>query len=165
MEFLNIGRLENTNIGTLEHWTLEHWSIRTLEHLNIWIFEHLNIGTLEHWNIRTLENLNIGSLEHWNIGTFEHLNIWTFEHLNIWTRVWHSWKFCHKWIYEYICIKKTTQMNVWKYSYRKIDTNEYPNKYLYCKLYKCLSIFKYSISFCTLTHSGTNVRIYSFKQT
>ena len=37
-------------------------------------------------------------------------------------------------IYEYIRIKKITRMNVRKYSYRKFDTNECPNKYWSWKL-------------------------------
>ena len=36
------------------------------------------------------------------------------------TRVWHSWKFGHKWISEYIRIKKFTRTNIRIYSYQKI---------------------------------------------
>ena len=80
------------------------------------------------------------------------------------SRVWHSWKLCtnecpnifvstklHQWISEYIHINF-------------FDTNECPNKYLYWKLHEYSNIFEYSSRFYTLTHSPTNVRIYSYKQ-
>ena len=67
------------------------------------------------------------------------------------TRVWHSWKFWYEWISEYI------HTNFF-------DTNECPNKYSYWKLHEYSNIFEYSSRFYTLTHSPTNVRIYSSKQ-
>ena len=57
----------------------------------------------------------------------------------------------HEWISEYI------HTNFY-------DTNECPNKYSYWKLHEYSNIFKYSSRFYTLTHSPTNVRIYSYKQ-
>ena len=103
-------------------------------------------------------------------------------------RVWHSFGFWHERISKYIRVKKITRTNiriysydtneypnvfVWNclrrtniriYSYQNFDTNEYPNKYLYWKLYEYWNIFEYSLSSYTLTHSRTNIRIYSFKQ-
>ena len=67
-------------------------------------------------------------------------------------------------ISEYICIKKFTRTNIWIYSYKKFDSNECPNKYSYWKLCEYSNILEYSSSFYTLTHSRTNVRIYSYKQ-
>ena len=57
----------------------------------------------------------------------------------------------HEWISEYI------HTNFF-------DTNECPNKYSYWKLHEYSNIFEYSSWFYTLTHSPTNVRIYSYKQ-
>ena len=57
----------------------------------------------------------------------------------------------HEWISEYI------HTNFF-------DTNECPNKYSYWKLHEYSNIFEYSSRFYTLTHSPTNVRIYSYKQ-
>ena len=57
----------------------------------------------------------------------------------------------HEWISEYIHINF-------------FDTNECPNKYSYWKLHEYSNIFEYSSRFYTLTHSPTNVRIYSYKQ-
>ena len=57
----------------------------------------------------------------------------------------------HEWISEYI------HTNFF-------DTNECPNKYSYWKLHEYSYIFEYSSRFYTLTHSPTNVRIYSYKQ-
>ena len=57
----------------------------------------------------------------------------------------------HEWISEYI------HANFF-------DTNECPNKYLYWKLHEYSNIFEYSSRFYTLTHSPTNVWIYSYKQ-
>ena len=57
----------------------------------------------------------------------------------------------HEWISEYI------HTNF-------LDTNECPNKYSYWKLHEYSNIFEYSSRFYTLTHSPTNVRIYSYKQ-
>ena len=59
-------------------------------------------------------------------------------------RVWHSWRFLYEWMSEYI---RTTFF----------DKNESSNKYLYWKLHE------YSSRFYTLTHSPTNVWIYSYK--
>ena len=56
----------------------------------------------------------------------------------------------HEWISEYIHIN--------------LLTNECPNKYSYWKLHEYSNIFKYSSRFYTLTHSPTNVWIYSYKQ-
>ena len=83
---------------------------------------------------------------------------WNSWHLMIRFRVWHSWKFPHKQISEYIHIKKIIRTNVQIYSYKKFHKNECPNKYLSWKLYE------YSTSFHTLKHSQTNVRIYSYKE-
>ena len=57
----------------------------------------------------------------------------------------------HEWISEYI------HTNLF-------DTNECPNQYSYWKLHEYSNIFEYSSRFYTLTHSPTNVRIYSYKQ-
>ena len=57
----------------------------------------------------------------------------------------------HEWISEYIHINF-------------FDTSECPNKYSYWKLNEYSNIFEYSFWFYTLTHSPTNVRIYSYKQ-
>ena len=57
----------------------------------------------------------------------------------------------HKWISEYI------HTNFF-------DTNECPNKYSYWKWHEYSNVFEYSSRFYTLTHSPTNVRIYSYKQ-
>ena len=60
----------------------------------------------------------------------------------------------------------STQTNVRIYSYRKIDANECPNKWLCQKLYKYLNLFKYSNCFHTLTHfkCNTNKCPYIFVQ-
>ena len=73
-----------------------------------------------------------------NFDTNECLNIF------VWTKL-------HEWISEYIHIIV-------------FDTNECPNKYSYWKLHEYSNIFEYSTRFYTLTHSPTNVRIYSYKQ-
>ena len=99
------------------------------------------------------------------------------DRIYVQTRVWHSWKFWHNRISEYIWTKKITRTNVRIYSFfftrtnvginihrNKFDTNECPNKYLYWKLYEYSNIFEYSSSFYTLTHWRTNVRIYLYKQ-
>ena len=70
--------------------------------------------------------------------------------LEHWNRVWHSWKFRHVWISEYIRINKFTRTNVRIYSYKKFDTNECPNKYSYWKLYEYSNIFEYSACFHSL---------------
>ena len=80
----------------------------------------------------------------------EHLFKW------MWTIVWHSWKFWHERIFEYIRIKRFTRTNVRIYSNKKLDRNECPNKYLYWKLCEYSNIVKYLSSFYTLTHSQTN---------
>ena len=95
---------------------------------------------------------------------FSPLNLFPIIQISLWCRMWHSWKFRHKRISEYIRIKKFTRTNVWIYSYKKIDWNECPNKYSYWKLCEYSNILEYSSSFYTLTHSQTNVRIYSYKQ-
>ena len=75
-----------------------------------------------------------------------------------------SWKFGHKWISEYIQIKKCTRTNIRTYFYNNFCRNECPNKYSSWKLYEYSNMFEYSSSFYTLTHWRTNVRIYSYKQ-
>ena len=57
----------------------------------------------------------------------------------------------YEWIFEYIHINFFTRTNV------RI-------KYLYWKLHEYSNIFEYSSRFYTLTHSPTNVWIYSYKQ-
>ena len=81
-----------------------------------------------------------------------------------WIREGHLWKFQQKRISEYIRINKFTRMNVRTYSYKFVYTNECRNKYSPCKLYEYSNIFEYSSSFCTLTHSLTNVRIHLWKK-
>ena len=54
---------------------------------------------------------------------------------------------------EYICIKKLTQMNIRIYSYPKIDTNEYPNKYLDRK-YSNIRIYSSHSGPYTLSYLG-----------
>ena len=60
--------------------------------------------------------------------------------------------------------KKITRTNIRIYSYEFVDTNECPNKYSYWKWHEYSNVFEYSLRFYTLTHSPTNVRIYSYKQ-
>ena len=55
-------------------------------------------------------------------------------------------------------------MNIGIYPYNKFDTNECPNKYSNWELYEYSNIFEYSNSSYTLTHSRTNIRIYSYNQ-
>jgi len=61
----------------------------------------------------------------------------------------------------------STKLDEWISEYihtNFFDTNECPNKYSYWKLHEYSNIFEYSSRFYTLTHSPTNVRIYSYKQ-
>ena len=77
------------------------------------------------------------------------------------SRVWHSWKLWYEWTSEYIRINKIIRMNIQIYSYYFFYTNECPNKVFVLKIAR---IFEYSSRFYTITHSPTNVRIYSYKQ-
>ena len=61
----------------------------------------------------------------------------------------------------------STKLHEWLSEYihtNFFDTNECPNKYSYWKLHEYSNIFEYLSRFYTLTHSPTNVRIYSYKQ-
>ena len=60
-------------------------------------------------------------------------------------RVWHSWK-GHKWISEYIRIKKFTRTNIRIYSYQQIWHEQMPELVFVLKI---VWIFEYSSSFYT----------------
>ena len=75
-------------------------------------------------------------------------------------------------MFEYICIKKTTKINIWIYFYNKFDMDACLNKYLYGKLYEYSTTFDYSKLFshtheriseyvCTKKLTWANVQIYA----
>ena len=66
--------------------------------------------------------------------------------------MWHSWKFRHEQISEYISINKFTRTHVRINIYIENCTNIQ------------IHIFEYSSNLYTLTHSWMNVRIHSYKQ-
>ena len=78
--------------------------------------------------------------------------------------MWHSWKFGHKWISEYIRIKIFTQTNIRIYLYKNLTRTD---AQIGIRLENCTNIQIYSnicLGFYTLTHWRMNVWIYSNKQ-